>query len=115
LWCGGPGALNQHLFKVTSRLFPKWFYYQWTCQHLADFSEIAAGKATTMGHIQRGHLSAAKVVVPPVSVLDAMTTAFQPLLDELVAIRLQSRKLAEAEEALLPRLVSGDLDLASRG
>jgi type I restriction enzyme S subunit len=27
LWCGGPGALNQHLFKVTSSEFPKWFYY----------------------------------------------------------------------------------------
>jgi len=26
-WCGGPGALNQHLFKVTSPEFPKWFYY----------------------------------------------------------------------------------------
>jgi len=115
LWCGGPGALNQHLFKVTSQHFPKWFYYHWTCRHLADFAEIAAGKATTMGHIQRGHLSAAKVVVPPASVLDAMTHAFQPLLDDLVATRLQSRKLAETEATLLPRLVSGDLDFANRG
>ena len=26
LWCGGRAALNQHLFKVTSKAFPKWFY-----------------------------------------------------------------------------------------
>jgi type I restriction enzyme, S subunit len=63
LWCGGPGALNQHLFKVTSERYPKWFYYLWTRAHLADFREIAAGKATTMGHIQRGHLNAARVLV----------------------------------------------------
>ncbi|WP_236001862.1 restriction endonuclease subunit S domain-containing protein [Paraburkholderia elongata] len=50
IWCGGKGALNQHLFKVTSRDFPKWFYYFWTKHHLASFRQIAASKATTMGH-----------------------------------------------------------------
>jgi type I restriction enzyme, S subunit len=33
LWTGGRGALNQHLFKVTSTEFPKWFYYLWINQH----------------------------------------------------------------------------------
>ena len=65
LWAGGLGALNQHLFKVTSPDYPKWLHYLWIHQHLADFRHIAAGKATTMGHIQRHHLSDAKVVVPP--------------------------------------------------
>jgi type I restriction enzyme S subunit len=59
LWCGGLGALNQHLFKVTSSEFPKWFYLLWTLHHLSEFRLIAAAKATTMGHIQRGHLTAA--------------------------------------------------------
>jgi type I restriction enzyme S subunit len=27
LWAGGRGALNQHLFKVTSVRYPKWLYY----------------------------------------------------------------------------------------
>src|SRR5690606_2645941 len=34
LWCGGAGALNQHLFKVTSDKYPKWFYFLWTRLHL---------------------------------------------------------------------------------
>ena len=37
LWAGGRGALNQHLFKVTSTTYPKWFYYLWIHQHLAEF------------------------------------------------------------------------------
>lgn len=41
-WCGGEGALNQHLFKVTSDMYPKWFYYRWTKQHLSSFQQIAA-------------------------------------------------------------------------
>lgn len=34
LWCGGKCGLNQHLFKVTSERYDKWFYYMWTKHHL---------------------------------------------------------------------------------
>jgi type I restriction enzyme, S subunit len=111
LWCGGDGALNQHLFKVTSNEFPKWYYYLWTLYHLDDFRLIAAGKATTMGHIQRGHLSAAKVLVPPRPLLDAMTSKMSPLIDRIVANRIQSRTLATLRDALLPKLLSGELSV----
>ncbi|MGA3057810.1 MAG: restriction endonuclease subunit S [Candidatus Limnocylindrales bacterium] len=113
LWCGGPGALNQHLFKVTSRLFPKWFYYHWTRQHLVDFSEIAAGKATTMGHIQRHHLSDAKVVVPAAAVLEAVDSVCGPITEASWRIRVQSRDLAGIRDSLLPVLLAGSTDVDS--
>ncbi len=109
LWCGGPGALNQHLFKVTSTELPKWFYYLWTLYHLDEFRLIAADKATTMGHIQRGHLTAAKVLIPPRPLLDAMTGTMSPLIDQLIANRIQSRTLATLRDTLLPKLLSGEL------
>ena len=37
VWCGGDCGLNQHLFKVTSKDYPKWFYYYWTKHHLQEF------------------------------------------------------------------------------
>ena len=111
LWCGGPGALNQHLFKVTSPEFPKWFYYLWTLYHLDEFRLIAAGKATTMGHIQRGHLTAAKVLIPPRPLLDAMTRTMSPLMDQIIANRIQSRTLATLRDTLLPKLLSGELSI----
>jgi type I restriction enzyme S subunit len=37
IWCGGDGALNQHLFKVTSKTYGKWFFYQWVKHHLPVF------------------------------------------------------------------------------
>ncbi|MDP2760751.1 MAG: restriction endonuclease subunit S [Sideroxyarcus sp.] len=109
LWCGGRGALNQHLFKVTSSDFPKWFYYLWTLYHLDEFRLIAADKATTMGHIQRGHLTAAKVLVPPPVLLESMTRIMAPLIDQIIANRAQSRTLATLRNALLPMLLSGDI------
>src|SRR5262249_7078400 len=77
-WSGGPGALNQHLFKVTSAEFPKWFYYQWILVHLPEFRAIASDKATTMGHIQRQHLHDAVVVVPDARVLTRADSVFGP-------------------------------------
>ncbi len=109
LWAGGKGALNQHLFKVTSAVFPKWFYYLWIHQHLADFREIAAGKATTMGHIQRHHLADAKVSVPPPPMLASADRVLGPMTEQIWMRRVEARTLADIRDALLPRLLSGEL------
>lgn len=109
IWCGGEGALNQHLFKVTSEKFSKWFYYLWTRKHLEHFRQVAASKATTMGHIQRSHLSDAKVVVPDEKLLAVANELFSPLIDRITANSLQAKTLAETRDALLPRLISGKL------
>jgi type I restriction enzyme S subunit len=63
-WCGGKCGLNQHLFKVLSKKFDKWFYYSWTKHHLDRFIAVAADKATTMGHIKRDELEKAEVIIP---------------------------------------------------
>ncbi len=109
IWCGGRGALNQHLFKVTSASFPRWFYYCWLLEHLPDFQLIAAGKATTMGHIQRHHLHDATVVVPPRPLLDRTSQFLEPLLGRFVANNVESRTLAALRDALLPKLLSGEV------
>lgn len=109
VWCGGKGALNQHLFKVTSKDYPKWFYYQWLKEFLPHFQQIAAGKATTMGHIQRHHLTAALAIVPPGEVLKRMTHQMEPILEKIVVNNLEVRTLTTLRDELLPRLMSGEL------
>ena len=110
-WCGGDGALNQHLFKVTSGEVPKWFYYLATRHFLPSFREIAAHKATTMGHIQRKHLTEAKIAMPPESVMSELGRLVAPLLERRVANALQARELVNLRDTLLPRLISGKLRL----
>jgi type I restriction enzyme S subunit len=110
-WCGGPGALNQHLFKVTSTEFPKWFYLEWIRYHLPEFQDIAADKATTMGHIRRHHLSDAKVVVPPATVLAVADRLLTPMIERIVVNRVASRTLAKTRDALISKLLSGELEL----
>ena len=109
LWAGGPGALNQHLFKVTSRDYPPWLCYLGVHMHLDDFRHIAAGKATTMGHIQRHHLSRASIAVPPTPILGSMNAQFSLIVESLWKHGVESRTLATVRDLLLPKLVSGEL------
>ena len=94
---------------MTSTDYPKWFYYFWIHKHLESFRQIAADKATTMGHIQRRHLSDAQVVVPDRGVLDMANKALSPMIDQLTQRRIESRTLAALRDTLLPKLISGEL------
>ena len=112
IWCGGPAALNQHLFNVTSGQYPKWFYLHCTKSHLRAFQAIAAGKTTTMGHIKREHLKEAKCVVPDATLLSAVDGILAKLFSKSVSTNVESRALAVLRDSLLPKLVNGDLHLS---
>jgi type I restriction enzyme S subunit len=112
VWNGGRGALNQHLFKVTSDTVPKWFYFFATRQHLSDFRAIAAGKATTMGHIQCKHLTDARIAVAPPESMKQFDAVIASLFDQFVSNAQQSRTLAQLRDTLLPKLISGELRVA---
>ena len=112
VWDGEKCVLNQHLFKVTSDKFPKWFYLRWCKHHLAEFIAVAASHATTMGHIKRGDLDAAMVLVPPPPVLETMSKQMQPLLDKQIAIARQRKTLEKLRDTLLPKLMSGEVRVA---
>ena len=109
IWCGGQAALNQHLFKVTSTQFPKWFCLYCTESHLPDFRRIASGKATTMGHIKRHHLTDAKCVVPTWQIFSSVDNTFSSLLSKTISLSLEPLTLAALRDTLLPKLVSGEL------
>lgn len=108
-WCGGRAALNQHLFKVTSEEYPKWYYLNSILSHFPEFERIAADKATTMGHIRRHHLSDALCIVPPDRVIARVTGTLGGLVERQVANDVASRTLTALRDALLPKLVSGEL------
>lgn len=111
IWCGGRAGLNQHIFKVTSDKYPKWFYYFWTLKYLDNFIEIAAGKATTMGHIKRTELDKAIVKIPNEKIMEKMDKIFTPMLNEYVNNSIESKSLSELRDTLLPKLMNGEIDL----
>lgn len=111
-WCGGICGLNQHLFKVTSNKYDKWFYYAWTKHHLDRFIAVAADKATTMGHIKRDELSKAEVLIPNKADYKRIGALLQPIYDLIITNRIENKKLAETGDTLLPKLMSGEIDIS---
>lgn len=109
IWQNGKGALNQHLFKVTSEQFPKWFYYFWIIHHLKEFKSVAANKATTMGHINRKHLDLAQVLIPDEVSLKKYNQIFNPLLEKLENNHQEIQTLKKTRDTLLPKLMSGKI------
>lgn len=109
IWYGEDCILNQHLFKVYSSSFPKWFYYFWCKHHLLEFSLIAESHATTMGHIKRRDLEDAEVLVPDRGTLENMTKVIAPLFEKLLANTKQIRTLEKLRDTLLPKLMSGEV------
>jgi len=111
IWCGGKCGLNQHLFVVKPNGTPKWFAYLWTKHHLDNFIQIAKDKAVTMGHIKRGELDKAKVLIPDSNELLKMDYMMKPIHQQMISNEVESHRLSELRDTLLPRLMSGELSV----
>ena len=109
VWCGGKCGLNQHLFVVVPKDYQKWFVYQWTKYHLDNFIRIAKDKAVTMGHIKRGELDKAKVIIPDSDNLTRIDALMDPIFNQIISNEIESRRLATLRDTLLPKLMSGEL------
>lgn len=112
-WCGGTCGLNQHLFKVTSTDYDKWFYFAWTNHHLQKFTAIAADMATTMGHIKREELAKSRVLIPSNSDYERIGGLLAPLYNLVISNRIENSKLATIRDTLLPKLMSGEVDVSN--
>ena len=111
IWDGQECILNQHLFKVTSRKYPKWFYYFWTKHYLEKFIGIADSKATTMGHIKRSDISGSMALIPADDVLEKIDRKIAPLFDKTLLVNEQISLLENLRDILLPKLMRGEVKI----
>lgn len=111
LWCGNKAGVNQHLFKVTSANYPKWFYYYWIKHHIEDFRRIAEDKTTTMGHIKREHLSKAKVYDPGKNFFKKFDGVVNGLIELYIKNEKETKYLFQIRDILLPKLMSGEIQV----
>ena len=108
-WSGGNCGLNQHLFKITSKKYDKWFYFMWTKYHLQKFISTAADMATTMGHIKRQELEKVDVLIPCSSDYERIRKLLNPLFNTMVTSRIQNKNLILLRDGLLQKLMTTSL------
>lgn len=111
IWDGEDCILNQHLFKVTSYKYPKWFYYLWCKHHLNEFIAIAQSHATTMGHIKRSDLESAIVLIPSNKELMMMNEQMDGMLRKIENNNRQLQTLIKVRNGLLPKLINREISI----
>jgi type I restriction enzyme S subunit len=106
-WVLDEAIINQHIFKVIPDGYPAWLVFDALDRVMPVFRGIARDKATTMGHIQRGHLESTRVAVPTSGALQDLDAAMASLWGRMLVAEQESRRLGQLRDALLPELISG--------
>jgi type I restriction enzyme S subunit len=109
IWTGGTGGLNQHIFKITSKKYPKSYYYFELLNYLQHFKMMAELRKTTMGHITQDHLRESRIVIPSMDIINKLDDIIKPLLKKKVNLEEENQKLASLRDWLLPMLMNGQV------
>lgn len=108
-WYRDESIINQHIFKVVPDEYPAWLAFDRLEAVMPVFRALAADKATTMGHIQRGHLTSTTVSVPTGAAIAQLDEELAPLWERLLLAERENLQLSRLRETLLPELFSGRL------
>lgn len=110
VWTGEEGWLNQHLFKVTpTQGIGREFLLQSISKTIAEFSNLTTG--STMKHIQRNKLEQVFVNTPTSEIMNCYCRIAERQREQILNISSQIRHLTEARDRLLPKLMSGEIEV----
>jgi type I restriction enzyme S subunit len=110
-WSDGPALLNQHLFKVV----PKHLAHKRLIRFAVEAAiPLLLGQSVgaTMQHIRRSALDGHLILVPDRTVTDAFAGLVDPMMDMVLNLQRQNRRLCATRDSLLPKLMSGQLDVS---
>ena len=111
IWYGNTGVLNQRVCKVVpskSCVHPL-FLYLTLKPILAEVQRTQGG--TTVIHIGKKDFDAFEIILPDEATLDSFDSITAPMIEQIVNNRLQNKRLAVLRDTLLPKLMSGELDV----
>lgn len=110
IWASEDGLLNQHLFKVTpNNGVCREYVLQSILKTLDEFKNLTTG--STMKHIQRGKLKEVFVNLPSQEVMEKFSSIVEVYREKILILQKQNIFLQEARDRLLPKLMSGELEV----
>lgn len=112
IWGSEIGLLNQHIFKVVPvEKMSKVFLFYSLKGSMSIFRNMSNG--ATMHHIKRSELSRVFVDVPDLRLMRLFDSLVKPIVDEIILLKNKNQLLQETRDLLLPRLISGKLDVST--
>jgi type I restriction enzyme S subunit len=103
-----PVAVNQgFIAMVCNKVLPNYYVRLWVQANMDLIKANANG--TTFQEISKANFRPLRIVVPPKSALDDFSQLIEPLHQKTVSNLRESLMLAALRDALLPKLLSGEL------
>lgn len=84
----------------------------YTMFYLKQQLEIYNGQGTVFGAINQQELKRIEVVIPEQSLINEFEKIVNPMDEIILNNHLENKKLGEIRDALLPRLMSGEIDVS---
>lgn len=109
IWNGGKAGLNQHIFKVMPKNYPKYYVYMQLSSYIINFIQMALARKTTMGHITTDHLKQSKIVLPPKSLTKKYNNMIENQFLMQTKNKEQNKELTSLRDFLLPLLMNGQV------
>ena len=110
IWGSEPGWLNQRVCVFENKRPKGKAFLFFSIKPLLDVVEKTQ-VATTVIHIGKKDFDKFQITLPTEDILDKFDELTDPILDQIVANRLENRRLAELRDTLLPKLMNGEISI----
>ena len=112
IWANDEAWLNQRVCVFANkRIHGKAFLYHTIKPLLYRIEQTQV--ATTVIHIGKKDFDAFRLLLPTPEILDRFDKITTPMIDRIVSNGVENMRLAEMRNALLPKLISGELDITT--
>lgn len=113
IWTHGKAILNQHTFNVKSYSNHRWFTFLLLKYFKPEFARIANDKQTTgLGHVTASDLKRLTFVFNK-EAIESFEEEIRPIMEAVYSNQVENQQLADLRDTLLPKLMSGDLDISN--
>ncbi len=102
---------NQQINSIIldNTLFLEWLFF--TCKSLKETIELYGATGATMTNLSKGKFEKLKVIEPTENLIILFHKKVQPIFDEIKSLMYQNKNLTKQRDLLLPRLMSGKLEV----
>ena len=108
-------AVNEHVFIIRSKQISSQFFLYFCLSDEKNknyLHTLAASKAAQPG-LNQGELLGLPIFIPNPTIVRDFTQSVSPMMHKIAANAIENNKLAAIRDALLPKLMSGEIDVSN--
>jgi type I restriction enzyme S subunit len=104
-------AINEHVFLLRSNQLPQIYLFHWLNQKSQKSLMVELAQKSAQPGLNQADTKSMPILVPSEEVLQAFIHVVEPLIRTILSNSKQNQTLQELRDFLLPRLISGELQI----